>query len=721
MFPPNLMFRASAFVLIAVLSCADCQICSRRVHLLRWVRETYMQTYRESYNGHCFFRCTKYRTRSYQAVRTVPRNVVEFRDECCLGYYQAESPSNQIKCEPICRPSCQNGYCKAPGQCACYERYQLANYMCYPMCDKSCGHGKCVEPNKCQCDFGYHLQNDTCEPRCTEPCVNATCIAPDTCECLVGYRKNENNLCLPYCSSGCPHGTCVSPDNCSCDDGWYKKENACLPRCDTECGGGSCIASNVCECFLGYEKTENGTCTPYCSSGCFHGTCVSPENCTCNNGYRKNSEDEVCSPVCDFDCGVGGTCSGPNVCDCHFGYEKSENGSCIPLCHSGCVHGTCFTPHICTCDNGWEKNVENDTCEPVCVVACGEGGTCAGPNVCQCHSGYKPHINGSCIPHCSNECLHGTCVGPENCSCDIGWHKKIDDGACYPVCDPSCGEGGTCISPNVCQCNSSYEITVNGTCAPHCSKGCPNGICVQPELCQCLEGWSKNELGDCEPNCDKPCGNGTCISPNICQCFNGYKLDEDNLFDFFNESLCIPECKGCNGTCLAPDVCSCGEPFEAKYVSINGGDCNCDTNCSEDSIECDHIVCVPNVNDWQTTTDVTDDNLSNAPYRPSIPYGDNDAVTDGPVDSKAVTEELDVDDSITKSINSTEMNESSSLVNSTKSYWSQYWIYIVVSVIVLTTILGLVLFLKRRALSHYFNGGAYPVEEEKAIDLSTSF
>nr|XP_026489161.1 neurogenic locus protein delta-like isoform X2 [Vanessa tameamea]XP_026489162.1 neurogenic locus protein delta-like isoform X2 [Vanessa tameamea] len=395
----------------------DTQLCTERQTFMRWVPETYIRSYKETYQGNCWYRCTKTRWRSYIDQRMVPKHVVENKDVCCAGYMEDDT-SLQLKCNPICRPTCKNGYCKSPSQCACNEGYEIDRdnpHNCLPICHKSCGHGTCIRPDVCDCNFGYTFTNSTCQAICTEACVNGTCVAPDTCECFNGYRKTESNLCLPYCSNGCPHGTCVAPENCTCNDGWYKdSSDDCVPRCDISCGGGYCIAPNVCECDTGYEKTHNGTCIPTCTKECLHGICAAPENCVCDDRWHKNETGD-CVPICDIDCGVGGTCVEPDVCECETGYGKNLNGTCVPHCFNGCPNGTCVSPEVCECNEGWNKT-HLGICEPYCNSGC-VFGTCIEPDVCRCHIGYKinmDNMNDSlCIPECKN--CSGICVAPENC------------------------------------------------------------------------------------------------------------------------------------------------------------------------------------------------------------------------------------------------------------------------------------------------------------------
>ncbi|KAJ8733537.1 hypothetical protein PYW08_001835 [Mythimna loreyi] len=312
----------------------DAQYCQKTELIRRTVQVTYTISYITTYYGECNYNsCTKTRWVIAQRVRDVPKREWKIVKNCCSGYFRTDDSANDsdIVCEPICMPACKNGYCKAPGKCACntgYVPHLVDTHNCLPSCKRDCEHGICVAPETCHCDFGYTFVNTTCQPVCTDPCHNGTCVAPETCECLSGYRKSEKNLCEPYCSNGCDHGFCAAPETCRCETGWHIEEGKddqnkqCKPICSEPCHNGICVSPETCLCKGAYRKSENGTCEPVCSPSCGNGTCIAPQTCSCLPGYQAGVDNIYnvldsphltgCKPICDH-C-KDAHCIAPNKC-----------------------------------------------------------------------------------------------------------------------------------------------------------------------------------------------------------------------------------------------------------------------------------------------------------------------------------------------------------------------------------------------------------------------
>lgn len=159
------------------------------------------------------------------------------------------------------------------------------------MCDSKCKNGNCDTNNTCVCSDGYERDPDDiflCTPKCKNNCTNGVCAEPNVCICPKNYTLNKLGICEPICSKPCINGTCVAPESCKCFDGF------------------------------GYHEKSTYKCEPMCFM-CNNGECIAPGNCKCNEGYKKYWE--VCTPVCDDDCGPYGHCTKPNECTCLPGFE----------------------------------------------------------------------------------------------------------------------------------------------------------------------------------------------------------------------------------------------------------------------------------------------------------------------------------------------------------------------------------------------------------------
>ncbi|CAB3257701.1 unnamed protein product [Arctia plantaginis] len=306
---------------------ANSKVCSEEkvVNSLQLV--SYVRTYTELHNAICVkntiidYDYYEYIETTYNCLKTVTNSKLMTRYQpqvenktvyfCCPGYSQIDNlnsnntDEDDIKCEPICDPPCQNGLCEAPQKCLCLPGYISGpdpSTACLPVCDLDCGHGICDKPNTCKCFSGYELTHTTSHAVCTE-------IQHKDIECISGYIKSGNGTCEPKCSNGCINGFCISPETCQCnpgfhlepinidgskickpdcDPGYKHKGGTCHPQCHHSCGNGTCILPNVCECFRGYkiditqfssQATSNGfLCIPSCKGVCA-GECVAPNTC----------------------------------------------------------------------------------------------------------------------------------------------------------------------------------------------------------------------------------------------------------------------------------------------------------------------------------------------------------------------------------------------------------------------------------------------------------
>ncbi|KAJ0179023.1 hypothetical protein K1T71_005798 [Dendrolimus kikuchii] len=300
-----------ALVFLAVLCYVNSQICTERKRDYVTRTETRNISYYETYIGTCFVgsnglgghNCMKKRLNWSVKEVTITDYDYKTVQKCCKGYIQDDtSDSESIKCKPICRVHCENGFCDEPHVCSCHEGYYKKKIwygsICEPECESNCTNGKCVSPNTCECNHGYALLNGTCKPVCSDSCINGECKAPENCECLPGYRKSNSSVCEPYCSTGCEHGECVAPETCRCDPGWIKANNTlnvetCMPVCNESCNNQSCASPETCVCKPGYVKTGRNQCNFYCSN-CVYGKCVGIEKCACFPPKKLNKDGTDC-------------------------------------------------------------------------------------------------------------------------------------------------------------------------------------------------------------------------------------------------------------------------------------------------------------------------------------------------------------------------------------------------------------------------------------------
>ena len=130
--------------------------------------------------------------------------------------------------------------------------------------------------------------------------------------------------------------------------------------------------------------------------------------------------------------------------------------------------------------------------------------------VTECCEGYTRSLNGStCIPVCSDTCIHGHCVRPDTCQCELGFGGKDCSKCnviitfwilnhctfCVPVCEPGlwgpdcsrtcpCKNGATCdpVSGD-CTCTPGYH---GALCDTRCNHGNYGFNCA--EKCRCKNG-----------------------------------------------------------------------------------------------------------------------------------------------------------------------------------------------------------------------------------------
>ncbi|NXQ05774.1 PEAR1 protein, partial [Vidua macroura] len=189
----------------------------------------------------------------------------------------------------------------------------------------------------------------------------------------------------------------------------------------------------------------------------------------------------------------------------------------------------------------------------------------------QCCQGYYESRD-SCVPHCSQECVHGRCVAPELCQCEPGWRGP----SCSSECDEhfwglDCGQRCPCHHGAPCDPLTGVCSCPPGFTDPLCSQPCPPGTygqschlscpCHHQAPCNASTGACLCPPGLSGPLCEVPCPEGmSCTTP--CPCQNG--------------GICHPSS---SSTCVCPhgwmgEICSVPCP-PGRFGPGCQGECRC--------------------------------------------------------------------------------------------------------------------------------------------------
>ncbi|XP_049661067.1 platelet endothelial aggregation receptor 1 isoform X6 [Accipiter gentilis] len=162
----------------------------------------------------------------------------------------------------------------------------------------------------------------------------------------------------------------------------------------------------------------------------------------------------------------------------------------------------------------------------------------------QCCLGYYESRD-TCVPRCTQECVHGRCVAPDLCQCEPGWRGSN----CSSECDeqswgPGCGHRCNCHHGAPCDPLSGVCSCPPGFADPLCHQPCPPGTygqgcrlscpCHHRAPCNASTGACLCPPGLAGPLCEVHCPEGTLCS-NPCPCQNG--------------GICHP---ASTGTCVCP-------------------------------------------------------------------------------------------------------------------------------------------------------------------------
>ncbi|XP_069651641.1 platelet endothelial aggregation receptor 1 isoform X4 [Haliaeetus albicilla] len=189
----------------------------------------------------------------------------------------------------------------------------------------------------------------------------------------------------------------------------------------------------------------------------------------------------------------------------------------------------------------------------------------------QCCLGYYESRD-TCVPRCTQECVHGRCVAPDLCQCELGWRGTN----CSSECDeqswgPGCGHHCNCHHGAPCDPLSGVCSCPPGFADPLCHQPCPPGTygqgcrlscpCHHRAPCNASTGACLCPPGLAGPLCEVHCPEGMPCS-NPCPCQNG--------------GICHP---ASTGTCVCPhgwmgEICSVPCP-PGRFGPGCQGECRC--------------------------------------------------------------------------------------------------------------------------------------------------
>jgi len=320
---------------------------------------------------------------------------------------------------------------------------------------------------------------------------------------------------------------------------------------------------------------------------------------TVPNDSPTGASTPACSDAIPCESGecVDGVChetAGPLPCTdtddcpegeyCHFpagtSFDPASTGECTPFCQSDndcfigqqCLDGICYTNYDCTpgnnncdCPPGEVCNSQLNSCNAPpstcyfveqcpCDWLCGPGNTCLNPgNLGVCS------VDGDCnaVPGCEND----------NCTCN--------EGSCQPA--GACTSAADCPPATYCQngvCQPAQGCTSNQDCFPY-GLICDDGHCVNAPPCaedtDCPESeWCNTRFNP--PGCF-PDEFGGCVRDD--QCLAGQYC---NLFSGSCQSGCRSSID-CQGQCPGQSACSCNALHECVGESLQGDNCEENTQC----------------------------------------------------------------------------------------------------------------------------------------------
>ncbi|KRF77815.1 cell death abnormality protein 1 [Drosophila virilis] len=360
-----------------------------------------------------------------------------------------------------------------------------------------------------ECCPGYVGAIDDCKPVCSVECdSNKYCSAPEHCECVEGFKMVLNGDCHPACTEGYemqPTGECVSraetkeievkpSEDCYVED-------PCLPKDPNLCTREVPVTGEQQPGYYTLKEEFEKLNIP------FPNILFTRIERYCCDGYGKQTDDELCQPVCQPNCGANAYCKAPNKCACQENYHMGVEGQCVE-------NFKAVDPHVCSknvsttevkiyCCDGYEQNALGALCLPKCSQGCGRNCRCVQPEVCECEE------------------------ADAHCLCKPGYAKG-KSGHCEPLCAAGCPVHSSCLSYGLCQCLEGYTNST-GSCQPNCLAMPENSKCVRPGEWECDLGYIKlpdanGQSYTCQPHCRQSCSTyGKCVEPNVCECLPGFK------------------------------------------------------------------------------------------------------------------------------------------------------------------------------------------------------